>query len=115
MPLENLVLSMKSAGITQVLNFPFPTPPDAESLRYAERTLEYIGAIKDNVPTALGRHASYFPVHPRYAKMILVAAGYSGIANLLGYIIALVSGLSIGQVFEQVDAKSREYYVAMQV
>lgn len=37
MPIEGIVLQMKSMNIDTVINFPFPTPPDRDSLRKAEK------------------------------------------------------------------------------
>ncbi|KAG8709191.1 putative ATP-dependent RNA helicase DHR1, partial [Ceratobasidium sp. 395] len=45
MPVEGVVLQMKSMGIDAVVNFPFPTPPDREALRKAEVVLTHLGAL----------------------------------------------------------------------
>ena len=45
MPFESIVLSMKSMGIDQIANFPFPTPPDRFSLKKAEELLVILGAL----------------------------------------------------------------------
>ncbi|CRK12102.1 hypothetical protein BN1708_017139, partial [Verticillium longisporum] len=41
MPIDGVVLQLKSMNLSNVVNFPFPTPPDRASLRKAERLLHY--------------------------------------------------------------------------
>ncbi|KAK6461067.1 component of small subunit processosome extracellular mutant DEAH-box protein [Scheffersomyces coipomensis] len=97
MPFESIVLSMKSMGIDQIANFPFPTPPDRKSLSNAERLLTILGALDNenkNI-TELGRTMSLFPLSPRFAKILILG-------NQLGclpYIVAIVSALSVGDPF----------------
>ena len=45
MPFESIVLSMKSMGIDQIANFPFPTP-DRFSLKESRRVVSHIGCIR---------------------------------------------------------------------
>ncbi|KAI8922671.1 P-loop containing nucleoside triphosphate hydrolase protein [Entophlyctis helioformis] len=125
-PIEDVALQMKSMGINQVVNFPFPTAPERESLRLAERLLKFLGAldtpanssaaagsssgavmpmggrVSDTLAiTDTGRLMSKLPVSPRYSKMLLVAAKQS--QPVLPYIIAIVSGLSVGDPFVRDD------------
>jgi len=96
MPIESVVLSMKSMGITNVVNFPFPTPPERSALAKAEKLLQYLGALsKENQITDLGRNMSYFPISPRFAKMLIVGNQQ----NCLPYIVSIVSALSVGEPF----------------
>ena len=37
---------MKAMNIDVVINFPFPTPPEAEAMRAAEKLLVLLGALK---------------------------------------------------------------------
>ena len=41
-PVEGVVLQMKAMGIHQVVNFPFPTPPDKDAMRVAEKVIQLI-------------------------------------------------------------------------
>ncbi|THH01498.1 hypothetical protein EW026_g1188 [Hermanssonia centrifuga] len=50
MPIEGVVLQMKSMHIDAVTNFPFPTPPDRLSLRKAEVILTHLGALTSSEP-----------------------------------------------------------------
>lgn len=96
MPVESTVLTMKSMGIDQIVNFPFPTPPDRSSLAKAERLLVTLGALsKEKKVTDLGKSMALFPVSPRYAKVLIVGNQL----ECLPYVIAIVSALSVGDPF----------------
>ncbi|ODV85815.1 hypothetical protein CANARDRAFT_232743 [[Candida] arabinofermentans NRRL YB-2248] len=96
MPVESVVLSMKSMGIDTISNFPFPTPPDRLMLHKAEMLLQYLGALNDKKTiTDLGRTMSLFPLSPRFSKMLIIGNQL----ECLPYVIALVSGLSVGDPF----------------
>ncbi|SGY69292.1 BQ5605_C004g02989 [Microbotryum silenes-dioicae] len=104
MPIEGIVLQMKSMNIDSVANFPFPTPPDRHALREAEKTLINLGALEakegakgasSHKITELGRSMSLFPLSPRFSKMIV--AGRSN--GCLPYVIAIVCALSVGDPF----------------
>ena len=94
---ESVVLSMKSMGIDQVVNFPFPTPPVRSSLRKAENLLCNLGALDKETKqiTDLGRVMSLFPLSPRFAKILIVGNQF----DCLPYILAIVSALSVGDPF----------------
>ncbi|KAG6586980.1 ATP-dependent RNA helicase [Phytophthora cinnamomi] len=92
-PIDDLVLQMKAMGIHNVLQFPFPTPPDRQAVKNALATLVNLGAVSagaDESITGLGRSLVKFPVAARFAKMLLLAQKL----NLVEYTIAIVAGLS---------------------
>jgi HrpA-like RNA helicase len=103
MPIEGVVLQMKSMHIDTVINFPFPTPPERSTIRQAEVILTHLGAL--NAPsgtevtapqiTDLGRTMSLFPLSPRYSRM-LVSGQQQG---CLPYVISVVSALCVGNPF----------------
>ncbi|KAH3685556.1 hypothetical protein WICPIJ_003482, partial [Wickerhamomyces pijperi] len=96
MPIESIVLNMKAMGIENVVNFPFPTVPDRYALSKAEKLLKYLGALDaDNKVTQLGKNISLFPLAPRFAKILLLADQ----GGCLGYVVAIVSALSVGDPF----------------
>ncbi|KAJ3230656.1 ATP-dependent RNA helicase dhx37 [Chytriomyces hyalinus] len=109
-PIEGVVLQMKSMGISNVLNFPFPTPPGRDNLRAGETLLVHLGAVERSSEvsesagkiTELGKMLAKFPVSPRFAKMLIIAADQPGFA--LPYTIALVSGMSCGDPFIRDDS-----------
>ncbi|KAK0306161.1 putative ATP-dependent RNA helicase DHR1 [Friedmanniomyces endolithicus] len=98
-PLESTVLQLKSMEIDNIVNFPFPTSPDAVQLAQAERLLRTLGAIgseKDGRRiTELGREVMGFPVNPRFGKMLMLAQRNS----VLQYTVAIVAGLAVGDLF----------------
>ncbi|KAH7089607.1 P-loop containing nucleoside triphosphate hydrolase protein [Paraphoma chrysanthemicola] len=93
-PLEGVVLQLKSMG-APVVNFPFPTPPDRESLQKAENLLSYLGALSvDGKVTKLGQELSLYPLNPRFARMVAM-----GVAQgLTAETIALVAALSVPEL-----------------
>ncbi|CCJ30662.1 unnamed protein product, partial [Pneumocystis jirovecii] len=96
MPIEGVVLKMKSMNIDNILNFPFPTPPDEESLKKAENLLICLNALdKQKRITSLGKVMSLFPLAPRYSKMLIIGQQH----DCLPYIIAIVSALSVDDLF----------------
>ncbi|KAL0262749.1 putative ATP-dependent RNA helicase DHR1 [Diplodia seriata] len=95
-PIEGLVLQLKSMGIHQVVNYPFPTPPDRQQLAKAEKLLQYLGAIDgDGKITSQGRQLSVYPLTPRFSRILLVGQNH----GLAAYAIALVSALAVPDVF----------------
>ncbi|AMD21767.1 HFL089Cp [Eremothecium sinecaudum] len=98
MPVENVVLQMKSMSIHRITNFPFPTPPDPLSLSKAIYLLQHLGALDENEKITIdGRKMSLFPLSPRFSKMLLVGNDH----NCLPYVVSIVSGLSVGDPFFQ--------------
>ncbi|TMW68158.1 hypothetical protein Poli38472_007830 [Pythium oligandrum] len=92
-PIEDLVLQMKAMGIHNVLQFPFPTPPEQQAIKNALTTLTHLAAItegEEEAITPLGRVLVKFPVAARFAKMLLLAKEL----GVLEYTIAIVAGLS---------------------
>ena len=110
-PVDDLVLQMKDMSIDKVVNFPFPTPPDATALQSAEKLLMNLGALEEKktvkgnvnaVITPLGRAMAKFPVSPRYAKMLCL--GHQ--EGCMEYVIAIVSALTVKEIFA--DDNDRE-------
>ncbi|KZF21350.1 P-loop containing nucleoside triphosphate hydrolase protein [Xylona heveae TC161] len=96
MPIEGVVLQLKSMELSNVINFPFPTPPDRPSLAKAEKLLTYLGALDpEGKITPLGRELSIYPLSPRFAKML--SLGHSH--NCTAYAVALVASLAVPDLF----------------
>jgi ATP-dependent RNA helicase DHX37/DHR1 len=103
MPIEGIVLTMKGMNIDAVANFPFPTPPDRDALRRAEKALVHLGALESSESvtkvggkiTGLGKSMALFPLSPRFAKMIVAGQQH----GCLPYVIAIVCALSVGDPF----------------
>ncbi|KAG9231882.1 P-loop containing nucleoside triphosphate hydrolase protein [Amylocarpus encephaloides] len=96
MPIEGVVLQLKSMNLQHVVNFPFPTPPNRQSLAASEKLLTYLSAISPTGQiTPTGATMSIFPLSPRFARILLVGH----LHNCLPYTIALVAALSAADIF----------------
>ncbi|KNZ81277.1 Putative ATP-dependent RNA helicase PB1A10.06c [Termitomyces sp. J132] len=105
MPIEGVVLQMKSMHIDAVVNFPFPTPPERSALHTAEKVLIHLGALSTprigasdmtgSQITDLGKTMSLFPLSPRFSRMLVNGQQH----GCLPYVIAIVSALSVGDPF----------------
>ncbi|KAF4626541.1 hypothetical protein G7Y89_g11621 [Cudoniella acicularis] len=96
MPIEGVVLQLKAMNLQHVVNFPFPTPPDRQSLASSEKLLTYLSAISPSGQiTSTGITMSIFPLSPRFSRILLIGH----LHNCLPYTIALVAGLSAADVF----------------
>mmetsp|Transcript_25755 Transcript_25755/g.53670 ORF Transcript_25755/g.53670 Transcript_25755/m.53670 type:complete len:552 (-) Transcript_25755:1612-3267(-) len=111
-PLEDVVLAMKAMKISNVSEFPFPTPPGQDQLGAAVRLLANLGCVDtsrmeehggDGDITRLGAAVAKLPLGVRYGKMLLVAAE----AGVLDYAIKMVAVLSEASPFvvhgQQID------------
>ncbi|HWZ96003.1 MAG TPA: ATP-dependent helicase HrpB [Opitutaceae bacterium] len=112
--LAEVVLTLKASGIDDVTNFPWLEKPDPRSLERAEALLADLGAVSEvgrGVPdepnptrltgtvrptqiTDLGRKMLRFPVHPRYARMLLEADARGCVRP-----VALMAALTQGRNF----------------
>ena len=72
--LAETVLMLKAGGVGDVRAFLWFEPPDERLLRRAEVLLEDLGAVdEEGRITDIGRRMLAFPLHPRYARMLLAA------------------------------------------
>jgi ATP-dependent helicase HrpB len=113
--LAEVVLTLKAAGIENLRTFRWLEAPDEISLAHAEELLADLGALQcrtgvspvsdqlktengdrqDACPTSItpvGRKMLAFPIHPRYARMLLAAQEYGCV-----YQAALVAALTQGR------------------
>ncbi|KAJ4849110.1 hypothetical protein Tsubulata_027768 [Turnera subulata] len=105
-PVESIVLILKSMSIEKVANFPFPTPPEATALVEAERCLKTLEALGEKGLTPLGKAMACYPMSPRHSRMLLtVIQIMSEVKNLvrtslvLGYAVAVAAALSLSNPF----------------
>ncbi len=108
--LAEVVLTLKASGIDDVFAFPWLEKPDVRALERAERLLADLGAIAaeggalrpdgsaesghkapPTTITEVGRKMLRFPVHPRYARMLL-AAQERGCVRPVALMAALTQG-----------------------
>src|SRR5215471_6976861 len=91
--LAEVVLTLKAAGVENLRKFRWLEPPDEQSLAHAEELLTDLGALdKNGSITGVGRKMLAFPIHPRYARMLLAAQEYGCV-----YQAALVAALTQGR------------------
>ncbi|GAV82266.1 DEAD domain-containing protein/Helicase_C domain-containing protein/HA2 domain-containing protein/OB_NTP_bind domain-containing protein [Cephalotus follicularis] len=106
-PVEGVVLLMKSMGIDKVTNFPFPTPPEATAMVEAVRCLKALEALDGNGRlTPLGKAMAYYPMSPRHSRMLLTViqimkkvTSYARANLVLGYAVAAAAALSLSNPF----------------
>ncbi len=91
--LSEVILTLKASGVGDVKTFRWLEAPDARALERAEMLLADLGAIDapTGAITELGRRMLAFPVHPRYARMLLAAHEY-GCVRPVALIAALTQG-----------------------
>jgi ATP-dependent helicase HrpB len=94
--LSEVVLTLKASGVEEIGSFRWLEPPDPQALARAEQLLVDLGALQagDGVSsvTPLGRRMLAFPVHPRYARMLLAAQQYRCVPA-----VALIAALTQGR------------------
>ena len=90
--LSEVVLTLKASGVEDLRQFRWLEKPDEISLSHAEELLADLGAIHDNKITPIGRKMLAFPLHPRYARMLLAAQEYGCV-----YQACLVAALTQGR------------------
>jgi ATP-dependent helicase HrpB len=97
--LSEVILNLKDAGVEDLRKFRWLDAPDETALAHAEELLLDLGALARLTPeapstiiTAVGRKMLAFPLHPRYARMMLAAQEYGCV-----YQAALVAALTQGR------------------
>ena len=99
--LSEVVLTLKSTGIKDIVQFPWLEKPEPKALEQAEILLKDLGALAvsktdlvgESSITALGIRMLKFPVHPRYSRMFL-AAEERGCVRSVALMAALTQGRS---------------------
>ncbi len=112
--LAEVVLTLKASGVENVAEFRWLEPPEPRALERAEQLLGDLGAVAQvsnlrdrsvqvgnlhhegsgSVITPLGRRMLAFPVHPRYARMLLAAEEH-GCVSAIALIAAVTQGRNL--------------------
>jgi ATP-dependent helicase HrpB len=99
--LAEVVLTLKASGVEKISAFRWLEPPEPAALARAEQLLIDLGAFSsdegESAPrsiTPLGERMLAFPVHPRYARMLLAAQNH-GCVRAIALIAALTQGRSL--------------------
>ena len=76
--LAEILLVLKAQGIADARTFPWLEAPEEKSLQRAEQLLRDLGAAdaRSGHITPLGQRMVSFPVHPRYARMLMAGHDY---------------------------------------
>jgi len=94
--LSEVILTLKAAGVEDLRRFRWLETPGDTALNHAEGLLLDLGALanegRHTAITGLGRRMLAFPVHPRYARMLLAAQEYGCVHQA-----CLVSALTQGR------------------
>ncbi|KAG5229791.1 pre-mRNA-splicing factor ATP-dependent RNA helicase [Salix suchowensis] len=91
--LANVVLTLKSLGIHDLINFDFMDPPPSEALLKALELLFALSALnKLGELTKVGRRMAEFPLDPMLSKMIVASDKY----KCSDEIISIAAMLSVG-------------------
>lgn len=92
--LSEVVLTLKASGVDDIAGFRWLEAPDARSLERAEGLLRDLGALdeKTGIINDMGRRMLAFPMHPRYARMLIAAQEYGCVRE-----VALVAALTQGR------------------
>lgn len=116
--LAEVALTLKAAGVRDLRRFRWLEPPDEAALAHAEELLADLGALAPEpaaaaagaepralVITPLGRRMLAFPVHPRYARLLLAAQDHGCV-----YQACLIAALTQGRDLwlRRVDKDTRE-------
>jgi ATP-dependent helicase HrpB len=110
--LAEVVLTLKAAGVEDLHSFRWLEHPGDQRLAHAEELLVDLGALKHKPQTPhteitpLGRRMLAFPLHPRYARMLL-AAQELGCVYQACLIAALTQGRDL--LVRKIDKHSREF------
>lgn len=118
--LAEVVLTLKAAGVEDLRRFRWLEPPEEQALAHAEELLTDLGALhKEPGPSAsagpapprlqitdVGRKMLAFPLHPRYARMLLAAQEYGCV-----YQACLIAALTQGRdlLLRNVDRGTAQY------
>jgi ATP-dependent helicase HrpB len=90
--LSEVVLTLKASGVEDLRTFRWLEAPAEAALAHAEELLTDLGALANGSITDLGKRMLAFPVHPRYARMLLAARDYGCV-----YHACLVAALTQGR------------------
>jgi ATP-dependent helicase HrpA len=90
--LANVILRMKSLGLSAIEDFPFIDPPAPRAIQDGYALLAELGAVDEaNALTETGRQLAKLPVDPRIGRMVLAARS----ENALREVLIIAAALSV--------------------
>ena len=99
--LAGVILTMADLRLGRIEDFPFPEPPAGPAIREGYRELLELGAIAPRrcraggaeeegwALTSIGRALASFPLEPRFARILLAAAGENALRDALTAVAAM--------------------------
>lgn len=114
--LSNVVLLLKSLGVSNLMEFDFMDPPPEDNIASSLYQLWILGALDNSGElTTTGRQMSEFPLDPSLSKMLLYAHDQS---HCSAEVLVVVSMLSVPSIFfrpkgreEESDAAREKFFV----
>jgi ATP-dependent RNA helicase DHX8/PRP22 len=111
--LTHAALKLFQLGVGNILDFDFVEHPDREALTKAVGTLEFIGCIKDNELTHLGKQMALFPIDPQLTKVLFLGIEYEIAYEAMAVVAMSSSGGSVffrsEEVKDESDRKKLEF------
>jgi ATP-dependent helicase HrpB len=113
--LSEVVLTLKASGVDDLRKFRWLEPPEEQALAHAEELLTDLGALSTGrgargaahaAITPIGRKMLAFPLHPRYARMLLAAQDF-GCVQQACLVAALTQGRDL--LLRNVDRDTARY------
>jgi ATP-dependent helicase HrpB len=103
--LSETLLTLAAMGLTRVEDFPWLDAPHPEAVERAVWLLRDLGALTESGElTPLGRRLVAFPLHPRYARLLLEAERWKCVPTA-----ALLAALTQGRsILTRVDRRTEE-------
>ena len=90
---SEILLTLKALGVGDIAAYPWLEPPEPKALDRALTLLHDLGALDaEGRPTPTGLRMLSFPVHPRYARMLLAAAERGAVRP-----VALIAAIAQGR------------------
>ena len=103
--LANVVLLLKSLGVSDLLSFDFMDPPPRDNIVASMYHLWVLGALDNQgALTALGKNMARYPLDPPLAKLLLTAQELRCANDAL----TVVSMLSVPEVFYRPQERAEE-------
>ncbi|MEO6054101.1 MAG: ATP-dependent helicase HrpB [Chthoniobacterales bacterium] len=107
------VLYLKASGENAVEDFPWITPPLPLAIQHATQILTDLDALaaESGTITATGKEMTGYPVHPRYARMMIAAQKYRcGHAAAFASAIVQSRNLLLGKVDSEVRKRREDLF-----
>lgn len=108
--LSSTILTLKSMGIDDVLEFDFMERPEKESILEALKILYFLQAIdKDGHITRLGQEMSRFPIDCSFAR-VLIASNFFGIMDEMCTLVSIISCENVWYNVNKYDEDRRAFF-----